>query len=327
MPTVYHRDDNGAPTFPFSSSASNIAHFNALKAILKACLVYGYGSKAGAGWVLVAEGDRYLVLRNGPASGYVCLTVPTSALSTVQIYLAATFTGMNGDVMTGAGLKTGTESAGSANLHKLWIPVLAYSSNNTTWYLIADSKSFYFQGSGGASLFEYASADWGAMSPLYLGEDSAGNFIAMGGENTNSTQPRNHFCHFGVTTLRNPVTGLLVDSGAVSVVTPGLSLTTTNSSAPASLPATHTAPLMDVPMCTVRWGTTALAGRLRGQVLCPLIANYYPSPAAQSLGHVGPLNSRNLNTPLPLGDGFIYFMGVAFGGSATRLVTNNPEFW
>ena len=62
MPTVYHRDDNGAPSYAFSASSSSPAHFSALKTILKACLVSGYGSKPAAGWTLVAEGDQYLVL-------------------------------------------------------------------------------------------------------------------------------------------------------------------------------------------------------------------------------------------------------------------------
>lgn len=93
MATVYHRDDAGAPTFAFSTDRSNIAHFTALKTILKACLVFGYGGRPAAGWELIAEGARYIVLRNGPASGYVCLT---SVSEYVTVHLAATFTGMNG---------------------------------------------------------------------------------------------------------------------------------------------------------------------------------------------------------------------------------------
>lgn len=326
MATVYHRDDSGAPTFEFSTSGTNIAHFAALKTILKACLVSGYGSKPAAGWILVAEGDRFLVLRNGTSSGYVCFT-SVAATSYFNIHLAATFTGMSGDVMTGAGLKSGTEASGSANQHRMWISVLANSSANSTWYLIADEKTFYFQGSGGFGLFEYALSDFGAMNPLYVGEDSAGNFIAMGGQNTNSTQPRAYFGPEGVTVLRNPATGLLVDTGSIVVVAPGLRLTTNSNTGVASLGAAHIVPLLEAPLCPVRWGASVLAGRLRGQVLCPLVSMYFPSPAAQSLGHVGPLNSRNLNTPLPLGGAYTYFMGVAFDGSPTRIVTNNPEFW
>lgn len=326
MATVYHRDDSGAPTFAFSTSGTNIAHFAALKTILKACLVSGYGSKPAAGWILVAEGDRFLVLRNGTSSGFVCFTW-VAATSYFNIHLAATFTGMSGDVMTGAGLKSGTEAAGSANQHRMWNSVLAHSSSNSTWYLIADEKTFYFQGSGGFSLFEYASSDFGAMNPLYVGEDSAGNFLAMGGQNTNSTQPRAYFGPEGVTVLRNPATGLLVDTGSIVVVAPGLRLTANANIGVATLGAAHIVPLLEAPLCPVRWGASVLAGRLRGQALCPLVSMYYPSPAAQSLGHVGPLNSRNLNTPLPLGGAYTYFMGVAFDGSPTRIVTNNPEFW
>lgn len=325
MATVYHRDQPGAPTFAFSTSGSNIAHFAALKTILKACLVSGYGSKPAAGWSLIAEGDRYLVLCNGTSSGYVCFT-STVGTSYFTIYLAATFTGMSGDVMTGAGLKTGTDVAGSANQHRMFLSVLANSSSNCTWYLVADDKTFYFQGSGGFGLFEYAASDYGAPNPLYVGEDSDGNFLAMGGQNTNSSQPRNFFGPEGVTVLRDPATGLLVDAGSVVVVAPGLRLTTSTSGV-ASLKGEHIVPLLEAPLCPVRWGTTVLAGRLRGQALSPLVAMYFPSPAAQSLGHVGPLNSRNANTPLPLGGASTYFVGIAYDGSPTRIVTDNLEFW
>ena len=323
MATVYHRDDSGAPTFEFSTNVTGIAHFTALKTILKACLVSGYGSKAAAGWVLIAEGERHLVLRNGSASGYVCFT-SVAGTSHVTIYLASTFTGMAGDVMTGAGLKTGTGANGSSFQHRLWIPVLAWASASTTWYVLADEKTFYFQGGGGSFLFEFSTSDIGAMNPLYVGEDSQGNFIAVGGQNTDSSQPFAYFGPEGMTVLRDPATGLLVGAGSITTFMPGVRLSL-NSSALATLE--YVVALPDAPLCHVRWGASVMAGRLRGQALCPQIALHYPSPGARCLGHVGALNSRNLNTPIPLGGAHTYLMGVAYAGSATRIVTNNPEFW
>lgn len=67
MARIYHRDQAGAPELTYSTSAQD--GFNAFKAILKACLVNGYGAVPAAGWELINEGTGFLVLRNGFQSG------------------------------------------------------------------------------------------------------------------------------------------------------------------------------------------------------------------------------------------------------------------
>ncbi len=321
MPTVYGRDDSGAPALTYLNNQGSIAQFNALKTILKACLVSGYGAKPAAGWALIAEGDRYLVLRNGTSTGYVCFTWTGSNF--INIYLAETFTGVTNDVMTGDGLKTGTAGS-NAEPQRMYTGAIAFHTSYSSWSMVADEKSFILQAAGAISLvWEFAATDVGAMMPLYVGEDSLGNFIAVGGTNQSSTSnPPNNFSSAGFTALRDPVTGLLVGSGGISVVMPGLYR---------AQPATMTDPviqLLEAPMCPVRWGTSSgqLSGKLRGVALCPQLADYYPSPAAKCLGLKAGLNSRNSNQPLPMGPD-TYFMGISYINSARFLITTKAEFW
>ena len=148
MAIAYHRDQAGAPALVYNTTSGANAHFTALKTILKACLVTGYGSQAAAGWALIAEGTNYIVLRNGTHSGYVCLSWVTGGA--VRVWLAETFTGMSGDVMTGAGLKTGT-AANNATPQAIGASYVAYSDAATAWKLVADSKTFVINNLSGPS--------------------------------------------------------------------------------------------------------------------------------------------------------------------------------
>lgn len=71
-PTVYRWDDTGVPGRPAGNTSSDRISY--LGSVLRACLVSGYGSKAGAGWEELAYqapsgSDGYLVLRNGAQTG------------------------------------------------------------------------------------------------------------------------------------------------------------------------------------------------------------------------------------------------------------------
>ena len=299
--------------------------YSRVKQILLACLVNGYGSKPAAGWELISEGSNYLVLRNGTHSGYVCLSFTDSY--GVAIYLAETYTGVVSNVMTGDGLKTGV-AANNATPHRLNLTHLTYSSAQSSWYLVADNATFMFVGGGNNTLVE-ASNDVGAYQwkSLYVGEDTAGHFIAVGGVNTASDalNNNNYFASYGFTALKDPDTGLLVSSGSISPVIPALD-------APLSQNTWRTTSVLAldyVPLSPAGWGLNGsiVAGQLRGVVQCGPLICVTPSKAAQSIGFSGALTVRNLNTPINLGDGYSYFMGVAFSSSATFMVTDNPVFW
>ena len=70
------------------------------------------------------------------------------------------------------------------------------------------------------------------------------------------------------------------------------------------------------------------AGRLRGVALCPDVqAVTYPSLASQYLGRPTPMNLRDGNQPIDLGDAHSYFARAGAPYGTFWLITDNPEFW
>ncbi|MDF3935464.1 hypothetical protein [Pseudomonas citronellolis] len=322
MPTVYHRDDAGAPTYTFSASAStNVVHFEGIRTVLKASLVNGYGAKAAAGWTLVAEDTTYIVLRNGAQTGYVCLSWTATGSGPIAVYLSQTYTGMSGSVMTGDGLKTGI-AANNSTPQALQLNSWCYSSAAQTWTLIADSKTFVLNWVWGGvpAVTELNSSSPGTYCGLlYVGEDSLGNFISVGGHLSTSSSPTNYFGNSGGTALKDPRTGLLVGAGSLpQMLVMNGSVTQVR---------TEVVPLLNTTLARSYWGFAGgVGGYLRGLALPVDCSAMFPSYGGQSLGSVT-LTTRNLNTAINLGDGYTYFATAHSYLSAFRLMTNNPEFW
>lgn len=322
MATVYHRDQVSAPLPSYSSSSGSTSHFTSLKTVLKGCLVSGYGSQPAAGWELIGEGTNYIVLRNGSHTGYLGLSYSSG---TVTVHVSETFTGVSSNILQGDGLRTGV-AANNAVPHRFGINYFAYSSDSSTWMVVADERTFCING-----VTNNASGPWvptgGAAGTLnvlfYAGEDSSGNFIAVGGTNMTSatlSNQRNRFSAAGFTSLRDPSTGLLVDVGDLSVHAQGL-IDSLRVDAPPVLAAA-------VDLARVYWhGAGAFAGYLRGIVAPGMLCNYLPAGVASTLGFAGEFNTRTANASLDLGDGFGYFVPVYFPESTMVLMTNNPEFW
>lgn len=335
MATVYHRDQPGAPALAYPVGLNSIAQFNTFKTILKACLVDGYGTIPAAGWNLVGEGTNYLVLGNG--TGHVCFTWDNNGLQT--IYLAQTFLGVVNDVMQGDGLCSGV-SASRAIPQRIDSYCLQYQTTASTWHMMADSKTFILviasaQGSSNNEVtpdyvYNYTSAT------IYVGDDSEGNFIAVGGRNQaggTGSGVSNYFsgsgksgANFGFTSLVNPATGLLVGDGSISVELLGVS--------PAALvatdvqPATMTAAIPEVSLFGISWvGNGSPAGRLRGlAVPAQLIFSRSVSSAMQCMGN--PLTRiREASLSADLNDGYTYLPRIVGGYSTFFLLTDNPGFW
>lgn len=73
---LYSHTDNEAPQLPANNWTG------ALKTILKACLVTGYGGKPGAGWTLREESDNKAIFAMGdPACPPVELEVDSSNIT------------------------------------------------------------------------------------------------------------------------------------------------------------------------------------------------------------------------------------------------------
>lgn len=287
--------------------------------------MWGYGAKAAAGWELITEGPGYLVLRNGTHSGYVCFTFTEDY--SVRIYLAETYTGMDGYVMAGDGLKSGT-AAGVTVPQRLILSFMWSSDATASWYVIADESAFYFASGGGYSALEEgvaANTNTRTWKALYVGEDTFGNFISVGGSNaqTDSYYVTNYFSARGFTALKDPNTGLLIGS---DILTPAVPVLAESGAGRGSLGVLPDA----VHLCPVSWGKSGalVAGALKGVVACPDLLRVAPSHAAQGLGLSGPLTTRTLNSTLNLGDGHAYFMGFssAYDGPLF-MTTDHPEFW
>lgn len=328
MPTVYRREDAGSPVYAFNMAATNIAHFDCLKAVLKGCLVYGYGSKPAAGWALVSEGAQYLVLANATLSGYLCLTLPSVSAGYAEVWLARTFGGVTNNRMTGDGLKTGLAASNSVQ-HRINLQFLAYSSSLTTWCCVADGKTFVLSIAGtslnpavalGGNLGnKYQMEIHYSRLTLYAGEDSLGNFVVCGGQNTTGTTPYNYFNEVGFTSLFDPATGLLVDSGLLAIEAP-----TTHTLGYAD---ERTTPLINVDLGSVPWLSGGYCAWLRGLASPFALSRKSPNAMAKSLGNAGELYPVALSTPMGLGDGYAYFIPACSFHCSGFLITDNPGFW
>jgi len=242
----------------------------------------------------------------------------------MTVYLAETYTGMAGNVMTGDGLKTGT-AANNGAPHRVDSALIAAASGSCTWYLLADEKTFLLQVAAFPTLYTFDSTNVENSrysSALYVGEDSAGHFIAVGGQNTTSAALYNYFYGAGFTAVKDPSTGLIIGNGGLAVVLAGLpsqDILVQSTAGYLNLSAAE--------LCRVPWvaGNTE-AGYLRGVALAPALMFSQPSQASVAIG--GPsINTRNANTLIDLGDGHGYFLALNWRAAPSRIHTDNPEFW
>lgn len=319
----YHRDDDGLPSYYVGTNLLQV--FAAFKTIAKACLVTGYGAKPAAGWALVAEGSEYLVLRTGSGSGYVCFSYRYHGF---DIWVAETYTGMSGNVMTGDGLKSGV-AANNADPHYKSIRYFVASPDSHSWVVVADEKTAIFNLSGTSSSSDSVIAgtngsDGGGL--IYVGEDVAGNVIACGG-GEGGTSGYGYFDQRRFTALKNPATGLLVDVGSISPIVAPSQLYVLGS----GRPNIYSGVLEAAELSPVQWGASGVWSRFRGLCVDARVGLFSPHAVARALGLSAGITFRTLNTPLPLGDGNLYWVGCssdyALRSGLTLIMTTNPEFW
>ena len=125
--TVYRWDDAGAPQLSTPSSSEIIA-------ILKKCLVEGYGNKASLGWTNEfesADGKR-VVFRNSPTSG---------TGSYVRFDATPTGSWANNVHIKTAQIATGLDDLQRVSYQK----PLAVGEFDKGWVLIGTERGFYFQ--------------------------------------------------------------------------------------------------------------------------------------------------------------------------------------
>src|SRR5690606_35501779 len=218
----------------------------------------------------------HLVLRSGSHSGYVCLSF---AAGSVIISIAETFAGITDGLIQGDGAKPGV-AVGSTIPHKFMARHFAGASANSSWFVMADAKTFVLGKTGTASTASEElignNGNGYAQTVIYIGEDAEGNFIACGGLNTTSAVGLQCWAT-GFTALRDPATGVLGDSGALDYAFPGHHSI--------NLPAAdHATALPDAQLVPMVWASGGAVSRLRGVCMEPRIGLSSCSIGAQMLG-------------------------------------------
>lgn len=323
MARIYHRDQVGSPALTFSSTVSG--RFESFKAVLKACLVSGYGVYPAAGWELVAEAASYIVLRPATHSGYVCLALSGSV---IRVSVAATYSGVSSGIIQGDGAKSGI-SSGSTQPQVLYAYAFAQSAAST-WMLAADERTFIFNavsnsGSPAGVVPEDFSGNSEYSSLLYAGEDSQGNFITVGGGASTATAinaPSSAFGEPGFTSLKNPATGLLLSAGSLDARLP------LSRASPSSALASISALFSEISLVKVSWLVPGyFCGPLRGLASAAELSGINTKSCLECLGFPG-ANTRNLNTLVNLGDSNTW-IALARDQRYTPMMfmTDASEYW
>lgn len=345
MARFYTKADAGAPALYYAANNTvDVRIFGNFKEILKACLVNGYGSgasaKPAAGWTLIHEEDRSLTLRN--ASGrYVTITSLAVFVGTstnindrhFRVYLHNTFTGMTGGVPQGEGVVTGTSPNGALP-HTASFYYFGYYTNTSHWTVLADENSFYLCGFGGTgSSATSSNITNGGMdlnrdpNTLYVGDDNQGNFIAVGGAlwaGASNAMPSSAFDHAAITTLHNPHTGLLIDTGGAPTYTQVVGLYQ-RSNRQDQTPY----PRDQFSLNPIEWVCgNKVAGALRGGFI-DLVSMDVRSFAAIRAWFGGPSTVTCVEylTPVQLADGYSYMLAPSYVSGKLAIITDNPALW
>lgn len=339
----YKLGDAGAPALYYSTNGGVVdaQRFDNFKRLLKACLVNGYGSLPAAGWTLINEAERSITLRNA-AGRYVTLSSVYlfSGSSPLQdyyfrVYLHNTFTGLVNGVPQGEGVVSGV-APGSAAPHCWGMNYWGYYAATSKWVILADENTFFlatyctsYSGPTASQIRDINMENGFEPQCLYVGEDAQGNFVAVGGtfwDGTSGSYPNSsYFGPTALTTLHNPHTGLLIDTGGAagasvpSLYTPGVTTGTT-------------AYLRDsFVMSPVEWAcSNKVAGSLRGCFVDGPHQHSYAMTVLQAL--FGAPTSGNVTidhwfAPVTMADGYTYMLIPAYRLGKKSFMTNNPLLW
>ena len=226
--TVYTHFDAGAPTLSGTTALSK------MRAVLKACLVDGYGDKPAAGWTMPHDVSGGFSLSNG--DGVVSFTVRATDQNQLDIYVMESITDASTKIPSGVNRRSGVwsdlENAGSSVRHYLNFSRPSsqggfnYTLHGHKWTVVADEKTciaylYGLNSSGQVQEFVNSSS---SSASIYIGKywpysgalDGPETFIANGGDrHTNSSGGGFNYIAYSpsntsllnVSLLRNPLTG------------------------------------------------------------------------------------------------------------------------
>ncbi|NHN78442.1 hypothetical protein HA520_14340 [Azotobacter chroococcum] len=284
MPVRYYSSlDTGAP----AQQGSRLIDY--VKAILKACLVDGYGSKPAAGWSMGHEHADGFSLFNG--TGYINFVANGSQCYTA--YIMESITDGSTALAGGVNRRSGSWYDGSASAARQQFYTSGfYNLANPHWFVVADEKTCTFMWgvftSGLDAGGSYAGAHHFGNYITDLGQE---DFCSMGGVNTSSTSSQTRMYGYSGMVLRNPFTGL-VDQGTDAIYASlGASFI---SGQVYSLAQYQVNELTLVRSRVHGYGTTLVGstsvtyacacGRLRGLMTDPVLTHVYASKALSLFG-------------------------------------------
>jgi hypothetical protein len=176
---VYRSTDSGAPTMARNTAGSALA-------VIRACLVDGYGSKTPAGWTEEYTGTNKAAFRNSLAAGGLGCYVRVADTDTSNSYRPMSLR----TYRTMSDVDTGDDPT-----HEVIVNRSPSAFNNPiSWIVVADERTFYIGiselASGGVSHMDCGGA--GDFESLQAGDSYA--YFALGGQWDMSGPPTWSMC-------------------------------------------------------------------------------------------------------------------------------------
>lgn len=331
----YSSLDTGAPALP---SVSGQRLIDNLKLVLLACLVNGYGSKAGAGWTIGHEHADGFSLFNG--DGYINFVHKSTA--SVVIYLMESITDGSTAFAGGDNRRSGQWFDGQATTQRQYLYLNNFSGTvaNKQWCVVADDKTAIINCCCGGSITAVdgtnetgAALYFGAYLPPLGGH----GFCSLGGHQGDGNYAYLYSRNSGVacgTSLRNPFDGT-VAQGVTPIYATAVLRETDNVSG-ISKPRVTLAALRPVRAALLGRGagvsgstlanSDANCGLLRGVVSDPALTDVYLSKVLPLLGVSAPTYQDRIR-PITLPNGKQWVPIYPHIGDLGAFVSLDPADW
>lgn len=206
--------DTGAPVLTGTT-------YYRLRAILMACLVTGYGSKAAAGWSMPHDVTGGCSFSNGDA----VLNLVSTASDKVQFYSMEYITDPSTALAGGYNRRSGRWADNASTDRQILYDYYLFSTSyNPHWFVVADNKTCILvlgsSSDGSANTYRATAiyfgryqntqgltgaAEWCSIGPTYNSTISIGSQWFMWADGQNGSRAG--------TLLRHPVTGLVFPDG------------------------------------------------------------------------------------------------------------------
>lgn len=294
--------------------------YDRLRAIFKACLVDGYGSKPAAGWTLGHDVSGGFSLSNGDG----VINLVRTATSGVAVYIMEAITDASTALAGGVNRRSAGWYDGSSATERFYLFSNGglYGGTNPHWVLVADEKTVTFCAGGSTSTADQTNSGYSTAIHFgnyinSLGLTGAASFCCLGGHNapgTSSGQVLGSSSYrFGMV-LRNPYNGL-VEQGVTPRYGASAAMHSRGVTSMTAIPTLQVDRLLPVRAGLMCYGaglngsatatTAALAGYLRGLISEPMLCSGKLSNVLTLFGVSNVWQSRCAALSLPGGRSWV----------------------